>query len=64
MCTEPQGDRKHILAGPDRLDSGGGKEQMLSRDNSKRSRGGPQCVHVCSWVCNPVCVAECMHVIQ
>ena len=47
MCTEPQGDRKHILAGLDRLDNGRKKEQMLSGDNSKRTRGGLQCVCVC-----------------
>lgn len=63
MCTEPQGDRKHILAGLDRLDNGRKKEQMLSGDNSKRTRGGLQCVRVCVLRGAQPCVhGECMNV--
>lgn len=59
VCTEPQGDRKHILAGLDRLDNGRKKEQMLSGDNSKSTGGGLQCVR--EPVHNPVFTGKCMH---
>lgn len=47
VCTEPQGDRKHILAGFDRLDNGRKEEQMLSGDNGRRTKRGLPCVRVC-----------------
>lgn len=62
VCTEPQGDRKHILAGLDRLDNGRKKEQMLSGDNSKRTSGGLQCVRVCAWVHNLLFMGKCEYV--
>lgn len=45
VYTEPQEDRKHILAGLDRLDNGRKKEQLLSGDNRKGARGELQCVY-------------------
>lgn len=53
VYTEPQEDRKHILAGLDRLDNGRKKEQLLSGDNSKGDlRKAAVCVYV--QVPNPV----------
>lgn len=62
MYTEPQGDRKHILAGPDRLDNDRKKEQMLSGDSRKRTRGGLQCIRVCAQAYNPVFMGKNMKV--
>lgn len=74
VCTEPQGDRKHILAGLDRLDNGGKKEQMLSGDNSRRAAvrtcsctGTQPWVNVCMflpehiYLCGNLCVCVSFH---
>lgn len=53
VCTEPQGDRKHILAGVDRLHNGRGKIQSGDNSNRTKRKTAPlMCVFatLCSWM--------------
>lgn len=61
VYTEPQGDRKHILAGLDRLGNAEKKRLLLSGDNSKGAVGELQCMCVCVCAQLPKSI-NCLHV--